>query len=69
MKLGAHAEKIMDRYCSNENYKIPINTASPLAPESRRLVSPTKYYVETFNSQSAQHISGLGIFIDNKKNL
>ena len=59
----------MHSLCGNGNYKIPIYTASPLARKVVAQFRKQKYYVETFNSQSAQHISGLGIFINNKKNL
>ena len=55
--------------CGNGNYKIPIYTASPLAPESRRLVSPTKYYVETFNSRNQHNILVVRILLFTAKRI
>ena len=55
--------------CFNENYKIPMH-CFPTSPESRYSVSPTKILRRNFQlAESAQHISGLGIFINNRKNL
>ena len=60
------------KYCGNGNYKsckTPVYTALPLAPESRYLKSPTKCYVETFNSRNQHNILVVRILLFTAKRI